>query len=304
MNFDKAFEQTVAYLKADIPVALWGSPGCGKSALALKVAEAFELEFIDIRLGQLDPVDLAGYPDKKEDSFGYLPYEEFPMEDTPLPPGKKGWLIMFDEINTAPRQNLNASYKILLDRKIGKKRLHPNVRMMTGGNFIGEGGLAGALPTPLVSRLSHITLIPELTPTLRTILGNEIYEFLRAHPNYIYLAPKVPNEPYPALRTWAMAHKYLNANPQQTEMEKVTGLAGLVSQDAALRFMTFARVQTQLTQHINGVEDFPLDMSQSLIDFLSHNPVQFRANLNRFKDEWFTIAKTKLEAVESVATFS
>ena len=59
MNFNQAYELGVSYLRANIPTALWGNPGIGKSALAKKIAEQFDLVFIDIRLGQIDPVDLS-----------------------------------------------------------------------------------------------------------------------------------------------------------------------------------------------------------------------------------------------------
>lgn len=59
MNFNDAKAQLIDYMRANIPTALWGHPGVGKSALGHLVAEEFNLEFIDIRLGQIDPVDLS-----------------------------------------------------------------------------------------------------------------------------------------------------------------------------------------------------------------------------------------------------
>lgn len=59
MNFDKAYDLAVNFLKANIVFALWGHPGIGKSALGQLLADNFNLEFIDIRLGQIDPVDLS-----------------------------------------------------------------------------------------------------------------------------------------------------------------------------------------------------------------------------------------------------
>ena len=58
MNFDRAYELAVTFLRANIPAALWGHPGIGKSALGQKLADDHSLQFIDIRLGQIDPVDL------------------------------------------------------------------------------------------------------------------------------------------------------------------------------------------------------------------------------------------------------
>ena len=299
MNFDEAFDQTVAYLKANIPTALWGHPGIGKSALAQKVADTFKLEFIDIRLGQLDPVDLAGYPEKGNGSFGYLPYEEFPLESTPIPEGKAGWLIMFDEINTAPRQNLSASYKIILDRKIGRHKLHPKCRIITGGNYAGEGSLAGALPLPLVSRLAHINLVPELTPVLKTILGSTIFDFLSANPKYIYMAPQVPNTPYPTLRAWEMVSKVEAANPTNDRMQAVRSIIGIVGEEAAVHYATFAEEHFELEKIMENSAEYPLEHSQALIDLMSTDPSLLKSNIDKFQSEWKTIARSKLAELET-----
>jgi len=41
---------------------LAGSPGVGKSSIMRQVAEELNLEYIDIRLAQSDPLDLVGLP--------------------------------------------------------------------------------------------------------------------------------------------------------------------------------------------------------------------------------------------------
>ena len=98
MNFNEAYELSLTLMRADIPVALWGNPGVGKSALAAKLAGDFNLELIDIRLGQLEPTDLNGFPEKDlvRGTFDYLPWDKFPLETDPLPSGKEGWLILFN----------------------------------------------------------------------------------------------------------------------------------------------------------------------------------------------------------------
>ena len=51
--------QALEYLiKAKQPVMLHGSPGVGKSQVVKQVADKLGIEMIDLRLSQLDPVDL------------------------------------------------------------------------------------------------------------------------------------------------------------------------------------------------------------------------------------------------------
>ena len=41
---------------------IWGPPGISKSAITRQVAESLDMEFIDVRLSQMDPTDLRGIP--------------------------------------------------------------------------------------------------------------------------------------------------------------------------------------------------------------------------------------------------
>jgi len=296
MNFDKALDLCVTFLRANIMFALWGHPGIGKSALGRLLADKFFLEFIDIRLGQIDPIDLNGFVHKNElaGNFDYLPWARFPLVDTPLPPGKKGWLICFDEVNTAGRQHLAAAYKVFLDRMIGQAKLHPNCRLMMGGNLIGEG-LAGALPSPLVSRVAHIVLTPELTPTVRTILGPSISAFLTNHPKFIYQEPTEQNSPYPTLRTWEMARIHKDANGK-TSLE---ALSAMVGNAAAVSYTSFAMQEEELLTAIQGVEAFPLEKCQDLLEYLACNIVELDRHLHRFPGEWKTIATVRSESIKN-----
>ena len=297
MNFDKALALAVTYLRANIMFALWGHPGIGKSALGQLLANQFNLEFIDIRLGQIDPIDLNGFVHKDEvaGNFDYLPWARFPLAHTPLPPGKTGWLISFDEVNTAGRQHLAAAYRVFLDRMIGQAKLHPNCRLMMGGNLVGEG-LAGALPSPLVSRVAHIVMNPEMTPSVCKILGPSISAFLTSHPKFIYQESAEPNTPYPTLRTWEMirTHQLANANYGGTSLEAISGMVGNA---AAVSYISFAMQEEELLETLKGVEAFPLERCQDLLEYLSTDIIQLQRQLHRFPGEWHTIAKVKVESM-------
>ena len=295
MNFDKAFDLCVGFLKANLIPALWGHPGIGKSALGRLLANKFDLEFIDLRLGTIEPVDLNGFihKDVEAGNFDYLPWAKFPLEGAALPPGKKGWLIMLDEVNTAPRQHLAAAYKFLHDRMIGQYRLHPKVRIMLGGNLVGEG-LAGALPSPLVSRVVHIVMNAELTPSVCKILGPSISAFLTNHPKFIYQETTEPNTPFPTFRTWEMVEKYRIANGSVP----LEALSCIVGTSAAVSYVSYAQQEEQLLDLVRGVEAFPLERSQELIDYLSYDVTLLERHLHRFPGEWRVIAGTKVQSMK------
>ena len=56
------YKQLQALINSDIPVFIHGSPGIGKSYIVNDIAKQNDLEIIDVRLSQLDAVDLRGIP--------------------------------------------------------------------------------------------------------------------------------------------------------------------------------------------------------------------------------------------------
>ena len=65
--------QALEYLiKAKQPVMLHGSPGVGKSQVVKQVADKLGIEMIDLRLSQLDPVDLRGVPSVDKTKVGKI----------------------------------------------------------------------------------------------------------------------------------------------------------------------------------------------------------------------------------------
>ena len=181
---------------------------------------------------------------------------------------------------------------------IGQHKLHPNVRIMLGGNLVGEG-LAGALPSPLVSRVVHIVMDAELTPSVCKILGPSVSAFLTNHPKFIYQETTEPNTPFPTFRTWEMVEKYRIANGS-VPLEALSCIVGI---SAAVSYVSFAQQEKELIDYINGVEPFPLDRSQDLLEYLSCDVIKLQKHLHRFPGEWYTIAKVRIEEiVESAAS--
>lgn len=81
-----------------------GSPGVGKSSIMRSIAEDFSLHMIDHRLSTSEPTDMTGLPKFVGDYAHFAPFTEiFPIKTTPIPAGKRGWIIFLDEFNAAKR---------------------------------------------------------------------------------------------------------------------------------------------------------------------------------------------------------
>lgn len=130
-----------------------GSPGIGKSAMYAEIAKILNLEFIDFRLSMCDQTILNGFPVFENNRSTWAPPKIFPLKSDPLPEGKDGWLISFEEINSAPQSIQAIAYKILHDRMIGEFELHPAVRFCANGNLETDAAVVVPLSSALASRM-------------------------------------------------------------------------------------------------------------------------------------------------------
>lgn len=163
VNLRDAKDLCIKALRANLPILLLSQPGAGKSSLARQLAEKFNLEFIDIRLATHDPTDLTGLPRFVDNKAQFVPFDLFPLENTPLPKGKKGWLCLCDEVTSCSRSMQAASYRLILDREVGQHKLHPNCFLMAAGNRSEDNAVVNDLSTALKSRLItlRVTIDPE-----------------------------------------------------------------------------------------------------------------------------------------------
>lgn len=98
----------VICMNAGLTPFVTSSPGTGKSDIVREIAKEYNLEVIDIRLSQCASEDLQGLPKFEQDKNGiqrarFIPFDLFPLEGTPLPKGKSGFILFLDEMNSAPR---------------------------------------------------------------------------------------------------------------------------------------------------------------------------------------------------------
>ena len=93
----------VEILMAGLVPFIRSSPGMGKSAIVKSIADEYGMELLDIRLSTCAPEDLTGLPMFEGGIAKFMPFDMFPIEGTPIPPGKNGWIIFLDEFNSAPK---------------------------------------------------------------------------------------------------------------------------------------------------------------------------------------------------------
>jgi hypothetical protein len=137
-------------IAAQQPTMLWGAPGVGKSQVVHQVAAELGMNMIDLRLSQLDPVDLRGVPsvDTKKRLTSW---------NTPnfLPTEGKG-ILFLDEINSAAQATQAAAYQLVLDRKLGDYTLPDGWVIITAGNRLSDRAIVNQMSSALKNRLAHL----------------------------------------------------------------------------------------------------------------------------------------------------
>lgn len=231
----------------EIPCVL-GSPGIGKSAMYQKIADEFNLAFIDFRLSMADPIDLMGYP--QTDAQGRMYYAAsrvFPLDTDTIPDGKNGWLISFEEINSAPKALQAIAYKILHDRMVGDRKLHPNVRMVANGNLETDGAVVEPMSSALASRMvmfhamiNPISWLEWAGATTNTLFHPTIIGYLNFKKESIHnFKPSSKDKSFPCPRTWAKVSKLLTAKPDTPIRSLRTSIEGMIGEATTTDVIAF-----------------------------------------------------------------
>ena len=156
----KLRELMIDVIEAGLVPYVTSSPGMGKSAITHSVAAEFNLKMIDHRLTTSTPEDMTGLPRFNEHGEAtFAPFAElFPLDYTPLPDGKDGWMLFLDEFSSAPKSIQAPAYKLILDRMTGQKKLNSNVAIVAAGNLANDRAIVNPISTALQSRMVHLEL--------------------------------------------------------------------------------------------------------------------------------------------------
>jgi len=221
------------------PAMIWGAPGIGKSDIIRQVAKQRELEVVDIRLAQREPIDMRGLPvpDHERKTVEWYISGEWPRDNA-----SKG-IIFFDEITAADRMNQAAAYELILDRKLGALySIPPGWYICAAGNRICDHAVATPMSSALANRFLHFNLEPDVESWCNWAgnqgLAPSIPAFLRFRPEMLHAMPENEEcqQGWPSPRTWERVSYVIGAFPQEAHRDLIIGLVG---EAAATEFMAF-----------------------------------------------------------------
>jgi len=179
--------KNIAYcILSNIPGFFWSRPGAGKSKTFAQVAKALGYHLVDLRLSQIESIDLRGLPTKNYTEFqinesGKIVGDDLNKSLEMSKEATVSWampdflvsarkareihglntIFLFDELNHADESNQAAAYQFILEKKIGCFSLHDDDRVFAAGNFEGEGSIANPMSLALANRMNHYYVKPD-----------------------------------------------------------------------------------------------------------------------------------------------
>lgn len=224
------------------------SPGMGKSTIMRNVAQDLQLKLIDHRLSTSAPEDLSGLP--RFDDQGramFSPFVDlFPLEDTPKPEGKEGWMLFLDEFNSASKSVQAASYKLILDRMTGQRKLHEHCVITAAGNLSTDRAITNPISTAMQSRVVHLEMQISFEEWLYDVALKEAYDsriiaYLSQFPSKLMdFRPDHNEKTFCCPRTWEFVNALIK-NKDVTD-ESAVLLAGTITSGTAVDFVQFTKV--------------------------------------------------------------
>ena len=279
LNFKQLITHCLVTLDAGLVPYIAGSPGCGKSSVAATIAKKRKLKLIDIRLGAIDPTVLDGVavPNQDRTALSMLPLDMIPLEDAELPEGYDGWLVLLDELPTALPAVQAATYKFILDHKVGQANVHSKVHKMAAGNLITDGAVAKPITTALGSRLIHFGMKTDYKSWLdwgtEAGLNYRVLDYIATNNHHlnVFDPAKVAGDggTFRCERTWEFLSDLCNVMDEQGIVveDMLATVAGAIGNGGANEFMAFIKYYDQvpkLEDIVANPSTFPIPPSPAI----------------------------------------
>lgn len=228
-------------IEADVPVFVVGSPGVGKSAMILQVADmlfpnpipyrqrhgAAQTTFIDMRLSMRESVDLRGIPvpDHERRTTVWYACDELPFEGSDYP---EAGLIVFEELNACAVSVQVASYQVILDRMLGERRLKAGWRVVATGNKLTDNAAATKISSALANRFCWFDYEADKDEFCDWAaprgIDPGIIGFIQYRSELLFKMAAGARE-FPTPRTWEMASRFMRL-PKARRLPMIAGCVG------------------------------------------------------------------------------
>lgn len=242
---------------------IWGPPGVGKSTVVKSLAKDMDIGFVDVRLAQMESIDIRGLPvpDKDKHNVQWFPSSIFPTDNT------KGGIIFLDELSATPKDVQVAAYELILDRQLGGGDIYkvPNKWLIVAaGNRAEDHAVSTTMSSALATRMMHVELEANAEEWIEWALSHDVYPsvvgFIKFKPKLLLdMEDQNLERGFPTPRSWERVSEACKMIKNEARLRKA--VAGLVGVAAAREFMEFHKMSSQM----ESVLDMMLDEKKKVV---------------------------------------
>ncbi len=193
------------------PVFVWGQPGIGKSSLVQQFARQVGLDCETLLGTQLAAEDLIGVPrvvgEGEQARSRFCPPANIARDEP--------FVLFLDELNGSSHEVQKAFYSLILDRRLGNYRLHPQSVVIGAGNRSQDSAIVRPMSTALINRLVHVHLVSSTRDWLTWARGNDLHpwviDYITQRPDHLTTVPPRHEEPFSTPRAWHMLSDLLRS---------------------------------------------------------------------------------------------
>ena len=230
------------------PIMVHGAPGCGKSTIIKTIAKELGIGFIDMRLSQMEPIDLRGIPVPNHEAKSA---EWYITSDLPRDPKSYG-ILLFDEITAADKSLQVAAYELILDRRLGELYSIPDGWLIVGaGNRTEDRAVSCTMSSALANRFLHVELKEDAEAWIDWARQHDIHPsvigFIMYRPTMLFSMDDGENleRGWPSPRSWERVSHMVQMYGHEDEQLLRKIVYGLVGNSAGVEFMEFFKLDRE-----------------------------------------------------------
>lgn len=274
LNLKDAEALVRAAIVADIPLMIEGDPGVGKTAMILRVGTSLGLPVYILQLGEVQEVDVGGFPVVTDNRVMRLPLG--PIHAATLGP----CVLFLDDFRTATPPVQGTALRLLQGKAAGDIQLHPGCRVILAANPVEQTPGGSPLSAPVINRMCVVRMRPdvaEIAPFFENLgdpagdaqsaalrdLGVDLAATLDRQPDLLEIEPSpaaINNEaPWASPRGWEkglrMCAALTVAGVPDTSPVFRAALSGAIGETQAIAFLGIRKVRKDLPSVAEIVDD-------------------------------------------------